>query len=100
MTATFWIETVQHKLDIPPWKPGQPPMLLAPSDPPSATKGPIFEVKPDHEITAKKTITVTNTQIQYSQIVLLNFGGLSWPHVSVATLNPAAPVPVPASALT
>jgi hypothetical protein len=25
-------------------------------------------------------------QLQYSQIVLLNFNGLSWPHVSVATL--------------
>jgi hypothetical protein len=27
-------------------------------------------------------------QLQYSQIVLLNFNGLSWPHVSVATLKP------------
>ncbi len=26
-------------------------------------------------------------QLQYSQIVLLNFNGLSWPHVSVATLR-------------
>jgi hypothetical protein len=26
------------------------------------------------------------TQLQYSQRVLLNFNGLSWPHVSVATL--------------
>jgi hypothetical protein len=25
-------------------------------------------------------------QLQYSQRVLLNFNGLSWPHVSVATL--------------
>ncbi|HEV8070498.1 MAG TPA: heme-binding protein [Planctomycetaceae bacterium] len=28
----------------------------------------------------------TRHQLQYSQIVLLNFNGLSWPHVSVATL--------------
>lgn len=27
-------------------------------------------------------------QLQYSQIVLLNFNGLSWPHVTVATLRP------------
>jgi hypothetical protein len=27
-------------------------------------------------------------QIQYSQMVLLNFNGLSWPHVSVASLQP------------
>jgi hypothetical protein len=29
----------------------------------------------------------TSLQLQYSQIVLLNFKGLSWPHVSVATLE-------------
>jgi hypothetical protein len=26
-------------------------------------------------------------QLQYTQRVLLNFNGLSWPHVSVATLQ-------------
>jgi hypothetical protein len=31
---------------------------------------------------------ITSTQIQYSQQVFLNFNGLSWPHVSVATLRP------------
>ena len=31
----------------------------------------------------------TSTQIQYSQTVFLNFAGLTWPHVSVATLVPA-----------
>lgn len=30
----------------------------------------------------------TKFQLQYSQRVLLNFNGLSWPHVSVATLVP------------
>jgi hypothetical protein len=39
------------------------------------------------------------TQLQYSQIVLLNFSGLSWPHVTVATLTrqsgtPPTPVQV------
>jgi hypothetical protein len=43
---------------------------------------------------------IKTPQIQYSQQVLLNFNGLTWPHVSVATLVPASPVPVPASALT
>jgi hypothetical protein len=27
--------------------------------------------------------------LQYSQPVLLNFNGINWPHVSVATLRPA-----------
>ena len=29
-------------------------------------------------------------QLQYSQTVLLNFNGLSWPHVTVATLRPTS----------
>jgi hypothetical protein len=31
--------------------------------------------------------TPNSMQLQYSQTVLLNFNGLSWPHVSVATLT-------------
>ncbi len=30
-----------------------------------------------------------STQLQYSQTVLLNFNGLSWPHVTVGTLHKA-----------
>ena len=55
-------------------------------------------MKPPYEITVPRPITVASTQIQYSQKVLLNFNGLSWPHVSVATLVPEAPIPIPASA--
>ena len=31
-------------------------------------------------------------QLQYSQLVLLNFNGLSWPHITVATLKKNVPV--------
>ena len=58
----------------------------------------MFHVDPPHEITAPKTITVSSTQIQYSQVVLLNFAGLTWPHVSVATLVPKQAQTVPPSA--
>ena len=34
-------------------------------------------------------------QLQYSQLVLLNFNGLSWPHITVATLKLNVPVIVP-----
>ncbi len=34
-------------------------------------------------------------QLQYTQTVLLNFNGLSWPHVSVATLKPQSTVHLP-----
>ncbi len=36
--------------------------------------------------TIKQANGFTRLQLQYSQTVLLNFNGLSWPHVSVATL--------------
>jgi hypothetical protein len=52
---------------------------------------------PPKPITEKRIITVTSTQIQYSQTVLLNFGPLSWPHVSVATLTPKHPLNLPPS---
>ena len=99
MKAIFWIETVENTIEIPAWKPGQPAMYLRPVDIPEGEKYPIFLVKPEHEITAPKRITVTSEHIQYSQTVVLAFAGLDWPHVSVATLAPYTPVPVPASAL-
>jgi hypothetical protein len=34
-------------------------------------------------------------QLQYSQLVLLNFNGLSWPHVTVGTLRKNVPVEPP-----
>jgi len=94
MTATFWIETVQHRITVPVWKPGQGPIKIAP---PATSKHviPTFLVEPQTAIAVPTTIVVTTTQIQYSQVVFLNFAGLTWPHVSVATLVPSAPVTVP-----
>ncbi len=97
MTATFWIETVQHRLPIPIFRRGQSPLKI----PAPARRGqptPVFLVEPPHDIPAPIEIIVNSTQIQYSQSVFLNFAGLTWPHVSVATLVPAAELPVPASA--
>jgi hypothetical protein len=58
---------------------------------------PTFTLTPPYDILKDTTITVPYIQIQYSQTVFLNFNTLTWPHVSVATLIPAAPIPVPAS---
>jgi hypothetical protein len=98
MTATFWIEMVQHKIVVPIFKPGQSPFKFLPPTPHPGAKVPVFLVNPPHEITAPKTITVTSTQIQYSQTVFLNFSGLTWPHVSVTTLLPTTEQTVPPSA--
>jgi hypothetical protein len=98
MTAIFWIEKVQYTITVPPHRLGQHPLLIKPT--PTAPRQPVptFSVRPPVPVSAPRTIKVTATQIQYTQNVTLNFAGLSWPHVSVATLVPASPVPVPPSA--
>jgi hypothetical protein len=97
MEAVFWIETVEHTITIPPFRPHFPPLMI-----PAPTGGqgqpiPTFQVQPPEPIHNPIQITVQTTQIQYSQKVFLNFKGLTWPHVSVATLVPSSPVPVPPS---
>jgi hypothetical protein len=102
MESTFYIETVEYTIQVPAFKPGQPPLTISPAREAGPSRQPVpeFLVNPPAEITAPRTIKATATQIQYVQKVMLNFNTLSWPHVSVATLVPAAPVAVPASALT
>ncbi|KAL8788276.1 MAG: hypothetical protein Q9195_007373 [Heterodermia aff. obscurata] len=101
MNATFWISEVSHKLTIPVHALGQGPLEIKAPSPvagaPDGFQAPSFIVDPPAAITAPKTITVTSTQIQYSQTVILNFAPLSWPHVSVATLIPKDPIKVPSS---
>jgi hypothetical protein len=96
MNATFWIEKVQYELKVPIFKRGQAPMKISPASP-AHKPAPVFLVNPPHDITAPKTINVTSIQIQYSQVVLLVFDQLEWPHISVSTLIPSGPVTVPDS---
>jgi hypothetical protein len=96
MTATFWIETVQHQIVVPPSTAGERFTISAPSG--HGVPAVSFLVIAPTASTTPRTIKVSSTQIQYSQEVFLNFNGLTWPHVSVATLVPAAPIAVPASA--
>ena len=98
MSATFWIETVEHRLPIPIFKLGDPPLRISAPTPKPGQSAPVFLVDPPHAIPAPIEIIVTSTQIQYSQSVFLNFAGLTWPHVSVATLVPAADQMIPPSA--
>lgn len=97
MTATFWIETVEHIILVPIFKPGQPPLIIKGNATIPGHPAPIFSVHPPIEITVPRSITVISTQIQYSQTVMLNFNGLTWPHVSVATLVPNEAIHVPPS---
>ena len=99
MSAIFWIETVQYTLQIPVFTPGQGPITVEPDGPrPFGRPIPTFLVDPPNPVPAPLTLNVTGTQIQYTQTVNLNFAGLSWPHVSVATLVPTDPITIPDSA--
>ncbi len=98
MTATFWIETVEHVIVVPIFKPGQPPLIVRAETGDARQPVSKFLVNPPIEIATPRSITVKSTQIQYSQQVFLAFDSLTWPHVSVATLVPEEAVPVPSSA--
>lgn len=95
MTAIFWVETVQEVILVPPFKPGQQPLLINAKASVPGQRVARFSVTPPIELTAPRQITVTFTQIQYTQTVFLNFNGLTWPHVSVNTLVPANDIVVP-----
>lgn len=98
MKATFWIETVEHTIIIPVFQPGQTPLVLKPEATVPGQPVPTFIVRPPVPIRVPRPITFKTKQIQYSQVVFLNFNGLTWPHVSVATLVPADHIPVPPTA--
>jgi hypothetical protein len=100
MESTFYIETVEYTIQVPVFRPGQPPLTIAAEGGSGGAPVPDFLIDPPVAITAPRTIKATATQIQYVQKVILNFNGLTWPHASVATLVPAEPVAVPAAAFT
>lgn len=93
MTATFWIETVEHRIVLPAPQPHLPievkPQVAHPGLP-----QPTFSITPPAGIAAGHVLTVKSKQIQYTQTVMLDFNGLTWPHVSVATLVPAGVIPI------
>ncbi|XUJ37337.1 heme-binding protein [Bradyrhizobium japonicum] len=98
MDAVFWIETVVYDIDVPALPPGTPPVILQPRQRSNVPLVPSFVATipfvPNKGFKGGH-VKVATTQIQYSQKVMLDFAGLTWPHVSVASLVPAAPVPIP-----
>ena len=98
MDAVFWIEMVEYTIVVPAYEPGQRAPIIPAETGAQGQPVPEFVANPPTPLKAPVTIKVTAPQIQYSQQVFLNFNGLTWPHVSVATLVPAEPITVPASA--
>jgi hypothetical protein len=98
MVAVFWIETVEEVIKVPPYDVGDPPFAIKAKRSIQGQRVPTFSVTPPFDLDEERDLTVTFTQIQYTQTVLLNFAGLTWPHVSVNTLVPEDDIIVPASA--
>ncbi|MGY4498766.1 hypothetical protein ACVWYH_002697 [Bradyrhizobium sp. GM24.11] len=98
MDAVFWIETVIYDIDVPRIASGEPPIVLQPLQKGTVPLVPSFVATlpfvPNKSFAGGR-VRVATTQIQYSQKVMLDFNGLTWPHVSVASLVLAAPVPIP-----
>jgi hypothetical protein len=94
MAATFWIETVEETITLPVFKHGDPPLLIKGASLFPGQLVPTFHVEPAAANLAPRPIKVQFKQIQYSQVVLLVFNGLVWPHVSVATLVRKDPIVV------
>lgn len=102
MKATFWIETVNYTLTVNPPDPAFvdgsifPTTLVTPtcSNPKAVLPTFAIQASATGVSSLPMTFTVSATQIQYSQCVILEFSGTAFPHVSVATLVPAAPIPV------
>jgi hypothetical protein len=102
MDALFFVETVTYTVTVPQMPAGTPPIVLDPNEKGTVPLVPRFLAAipfvPGKGF-AGGTVTVNTIQIQYSQKVLLDFNGLSWPHVSVASLVPADPIAIPESLL-
>ena len=92
LSAIFWIETVTEQITVPAYTAFEPVIVQG-----GAGAGePVvsYSVTSTTPSADDRTVDVSYTQIQYTQTVLLNFNGLTWPHVSVATLVPKEPVPI------
>jgi hypothetical protein len=97
VTCQYWVSIVKHKVDIPAGDYTNKDAKVLPNDDLDDVPGPRFQIQVGKNLTEKKTIELTSTQIQYSQNVRLDFGILAWPHVSVATLAPELPIFIPSN---
>jgi hypothetical protein len=97
MTAIFWVETVEVDIQVGPLTVGQQ-FAAKPAKVVPGQVVPTFSGIAPFDVDMPRKLTVTYPQIQYTQLVLLNFNHLTWPHVSVNTLVPADDIIVHPSA--
>jgi hypothetical protein len=91
VTCRYWISVVQVEVTVPPTNHSK--IEVTPPRPENTPNGvtyvhPTFIIALKHPLIVPTPVIVQYVQIQYAQNVTLDFGPLSWPHVSVATLIP------------
>ncbi|KAK2474655.1 hypothetical protein H9L39_14615 [Fusarium oxysporum f. sp. albedinis] len=87
VSAQYWVSKIHAEAEPDPSMRVRQKVSPASQGPRDAL--PEFYIDKEVEIpSCKKTVTVAYTQIQYSQMVMLDFNGTKWPHVTVATLAP------------
>ncbi|KAF5572711.1 hypothetical protein FPANT_12884 [Fusarium pseudoanthophilum] len=87
VTAQYWVSKIRTKVELDPsMSVGQ---MVSPASQGPRNAVPEFFIDEEVEVpSSKRTVTVAYDQIQYSQMVMLDFNGLKWPHVTIATLAP------------
>ncbi|KAK4464693.1 hypothetical protein QBC42DRAFT_249390 [Cladorrhinum samala] len=81
---TLYVETVQYEVPVPAFHPGHGHDYVE-----HEHEGIKFRFFPPREVARHgRRMTVNVTELQYTQIVMLQFGGLTWPHPTVSTLKP------------
>ncbi|RBQ74141.1 hypothetical protein FVER14953_08317 [Fusarium verticillioides] len=87
VTAQYWVSKIRTEVELDPsMSVGQ---TVSPASQGPRDAVPEFFIDEHVEIpSSKKVVIVAYDQIQYSQMVMLDFNGLKWPHVTVATLAP------------
>ncbi|KAM0408406.1 hypothetical protein ACHAPD_011882 [Fusarium lateritium] len=89
--AQYWVSKIRAEIKL------DPSMKVGSTVSPAA-QGPrdaVPEFFLDVEVDRPKTVTIIYTQIQYSQVVMLDFNAIKWPHVTVATLSPSVQLEKP-----
>jgi hypothetical protein len=94
MKVTYWIETLSRILSIEPK--ASKDQVFSTKASAAGILAPTFVVSAAEsgKLSTRTDKKVTWTQIQYSQNVSLNFNGLTWPHISVATLGDTSTINV------
>jgi len=106
VVCDYWISTVEYDVQLPTgdFSGANQKLVTIESEAAKAEAkegrkviSPTFVVHLMQKIPNNTIAKLSATQIQYSQKVLLDFNGLSWPHISVATLLPSDPVHIRAA---